>query len=143
MVSSGHGGNLGRRKVGESYSGPIREVKAKLPHWGAALDSAQNDVVKGAGRRSRAESGTEGSGGRVEGHPGRARGARRTSRWQGGRAARKLGQGVSGYYVPQSARPPVRGEPHQCAYHSGENCLQHSRPPSGGPEAGRSALPPA
>jgi len=48
---------LGRRKVGESYSGPIREVKAKLPHWGAALDSAQHDVVEGAGRRFRTKSG--------------------------------------------------------------------------------------
>ena len=34
-VSSDHEGNLGRRKVAESYSGPLREVKAKFPPCGS------------------------------------------------------------------------------------------------------------
>ena len=33
-VSSGHGGKLGRRSVGASYWGPLREVKAKFPPYG-------------------------------------------------------------------------------------------------------------
>jgi hypothetical protein len=45
------------------------------PSEGATVDCAWHDVKEGAGRRSRAKSGSAASRRRAEGHPGRDRGA--------------------------------------------------------------------